>query len=165
MGVELKFTFPSTRAANIARAIDISSFLGPTRDGLQKVILLAEGAARKAAKPHGEDTGETARAIQSSISPLGIPMYGKVFTKQIGASAIDKGRRPGAAMPPIQPIEDWARRHNIEIPAFVLARSIGRKGTKGLHFMKAAKEEAKRAMPYVRREIGYNVKRKILGKL
>lgn len=44
----------------------------------------------------------------------------------------DQGRRPGK-QPPIAAIEPWATAHGIN--AFVLARSIGRKGTRGKPFV------------------------------
>ena len=50
------------------------------------------------------------------------------------ASVMEMGRKPGGKMPPVSVIAAWAHRKGIMISAFVLARSIARKGIKG-HFM------------------------------
>ena len=53
-------------------------------------------------------------------------------------SVVDKGRKPGK-MPPIKPIQKWVDRKGIKFKnmsqgqtAFVIARSIGKKGIKGI---------------------------------
>ena len=50
------------------------------------------------------------------------------------APVMELGRKPGGKMPPVSAIAAWAHRKGIMISAFVLARSIARKGIKG-HFM------------------------------
>lgn len=61
-------------------------------------------------------------------------MFGRVLpspaTKEY-ASVQEWGRKPGGKMPPVTVIADWARRKGITVSAFVIARSIARKGTKG----------------------------------
>lgn len=55
---------------------------------------------------------------------IDIPDYGIV---------IDKGRRPGAKMPPKEPIEQWMNSVGIEVnpsSSFLIRRSIGRDGIK-----------------------------------
>lgn len=54
---------------------------------------------------------------------------------------VDKGRRPGK-MPPVRPIQKWVERRGIVIKnysskqtAFVIARSIGKKGIRPLNIM------------------------------
>ena len=56
------------------------------------------------------------------------------------ASVMEWGRRPGSKMPPVTVIAEWLQRKGIEASAFVVARSIGRRGIKGhLMFTKAAR--------------------------
>ena len=43
-------------------------------------------------------------------------------------------------MPPIKPIDLWVKRKGIAIPAFVIARSIAKKGTKANPFLKRTVE-------------------------
>ena len=48
----------------------------------------------------------------------------------------DRGRRPGAPPPPSSALEGWRRRKGIAVPAFVLARAIGRKGIRAKRFVR-----------------------------
>ena len=67
------------------------------------------------------------------------------------ADVIEFGRRPGAKMPPLKPIEDWIRlkplklrnkqgsfikatESNIKSAAFAIAKSIGEKGIEGIYY-------------------------------
>jgi hypothetical protein len=43
---------------------------------------------------------------------------------------VDKGRRKGAKMPPIKPIEKWIKRKGLDLNAFAVAKSISKKGIK-----------------------------------
>lgn len=121
----------------------------PIRGALQKVALIGEREARIKAKPHQVDTGETARAIESQVGGSGTALWAKVYTKQAEevAFAIEYGRKPGGRLPPPEPIAAWARRHGVGVPTFVLQRSIARKGTKGLFFMRAGRAAAQGAIP------------------
>ena len=51
-----------------------------------------------------------------------------------------EGRRPGR-MPPVDAVEGWAKRKGMN--PFILARAIGRKGTKGKKFMDIAYKKQK----------------------
>jgi len=67
------------------------------------------------------------------------------------ADVIELGRKPGAKMPPVKPIEDWIRikrlklrnrqgefikstESNIKSAAFAIAKSIGEKGIQGINY-------------------------------
>ena len=71
------------------------------------------------------------------------------------ADVIEFGRRPGAKMPPIKPIEDWIRikrlklrnrqgefikstESNIKSAAFAIAKSIGKNGIEGINYYSEA---------------------------
>tara|TARA_R100001244_G_C5160731_1_gene130970 strand:- start:396 stop:818 length:423 start_codon:yes stop_codon:yes gene_type:complete len=43
---------------------------------------------------------------------------------------VDKGRRAGAKPPPIKPIEAWIKQKDLDLNAFAVAKSIGKKGIK-----------------------------------
>ena len=43
---------------------------------------------------------------------------------------VDKGRRAGAKMPPIKPIQQWIKQRGLDLNAFAVARSIAKKGIK-----------------------------------
>lgn len=72
--------------------------------------------------------------------------YEIVFTLPDYWKWVENGRKPGK-MPPINSIMKWVRKKNIPIKttlkqtAFVIARSIGKKGIKGKHYLKKSKEQ------------------------
>ena len=125
---------------------------GHVKPLLEKVATYAEGEARRGAKPHQADTGELARSIKSSLAPGAMPLWIKVYTEKLYAAPVEYGRRPGK-MPPVAAIAKWATRHGITTPAFVLARAIGRRGTKGLHYMEKAARATGEKMPDLIRQV------------
>lgn len=71
------------------------------------------------------------------------------------ADVIELGRKPGAKMPPVKPIEDWIRikrlklrnrqgefikstESNIKSAAFAIAKSIGKNGIQGINYYSEA---------------------------
>lgn len=91
--------------------------------------LLIEGAARGLAP---KDTGRLAGSITHSISGSGANLTSKIGPSVQYGLFVERGRAPGK-MPPIAAIAGWAARKGID--PFVLARSIGRKGTKARPYM------------------------------
>lgn len=90
--------------------------------------LLFEGEARALAP---RDTGRLAGSITHTISGL---------SSRIGPSVnyglyAEQGRGAGR-MPPVGAVSGWASRHGIN--PYVLARSIGRRGTKGRPYIAPA---------------------------
>ena len=71
------------------------------------------------------------------------------------AAVIEGGRRPGARMPPLGPIEAWARRKGIDIPAFVIARAIARRGIPGAFILRDTLPVVQKA---VKREVSSAVR-------
>lgn len=69
-------------------------------------------------------------------------MRGIVGSGQIHVAVLEKGRRPGATPPPVGPIAAWLSRHGGDAKlAFVVARSIGRRGTKAHRMFRSAIEK------------------------
>jgi hypothetical protein len=48
---------------------------------------------------------------------------------------VEKGRRRGAKMPPIKPIEKWIKSRGLDLNAFAVAKSIQKKGIKPYPFI------------------------------
>ena len=119
--------------------------LKPVMRLVTKVALVQEREARIGAKPHGGDTGGTARSIESVLPTITAPWVAVVGHDR---PYVDLGRRAGK-MPPVAPIADWLRRHGSSLSPFMVARSIGKKGTKGLKFMKRGTDAAKRELPHL----------------
>jgi len=147
----------------LTKKLQADHLLGPPiKKAMQKSMLFVEGEARKGAKPHAVDTGELARSIKSSLGPEAVPLSAKVFTNKIYALPAEFGRKPGK-MPPVDAIAGWVRRHGIGVPPFVIARAIGRRGTKGIFYMKKAAEAGQKKIPGFFKEAASAIE-KIWGK-
>lgn len=98
-------------------------------------------------------TGHLRQSITHDISGSGISMVGRVFSqdKPIKVAAVETGRRPGAP-PPISAILPWVQRKlgGDRQVAFLVARAIGRRGTKGAFMFQKGFAEAR---PIVDRRI------------
>lgn len=77
-------------------------------------------------------SSETVNSIATTITGGGANLTASTGPRNAHGYYADQGRRPGKP-PPISAIEPWARAKGID--PFVLARSIGRKGTKGKRFV------------------------------
>jgi len=114
---------------------------------LHSLQLIASEA--KAKKNAPVDTGRLRASIGAKtkegireVKGVGADVVGRVGSRVEYAIYQEIGRRPGK-MPPIAPIEEWARRHGMAGMGFVIARAIGRRGLKGKRFLeRAAKEKA-----------------------
>jgi hypothetical protein len=125
-----------------------------------KVPMGVTGAARGSIA--GEVRGGSGRTLGSNSLP-GVPvamgeMIGIVGSPLPYVAVINDGRRPGQPMPPPEALELWVRRKiqwsrdrkgprggrqrlttaEARSIAFVIARAIGRRGTKGVHFYEEA---------------------------
>lgn len=111
---------------------------GPTtlaaevRTAMQAGSLLIEGTARGLAP---KDTGRLAGSITHQITGGGANLTSKIGPSVAYGLFAEKGRRAGTP-PPVGAVRGWATRHGMN--PYVLARAIGRKGTKGKPYMRPA---------------------------
>lgn len=123
------------------------------------VTLDAEGGVI-AATPVGA-TGHARQAITHQFSGSGVMVTGRVFSTDvpIKTASLEHGRRPGK-MPPMAPIKLWVARKlgGDKRVAFLVARAIGRRGTKGAGMFakgaEVARASAAKRMPALRAAIG-----------
>lgn len=107
------------------------------QEAMDTALLLIERDARLNVR---QDT----RALMGSISSRsktqggGHTLIGTVGPSRNYGYWVEFGRRPGK-WPPIAAVEGWARRHGIS--PFLVARAIGRKGTKARPFLIPAFEK------------------------
>lgn len=105
-----------------------------SKRGLNTAVLVLEGAI-KPAWPVGA-TGASRAGIQTSVTGVGVNMVGRVFNPVEYANAVETGRKPGTP-PPTDRLLLWVRRklkvsdEDARGVAYVVARAIGRRGTKG----------------------------------
>lgn len=97
-------------------------------------------------------------SIHGEIVSFGIPMKAQVGTPLEYGEVIEYGRRPGKAMPPVEPIAKWARSilgitdaKEARSVGFAIARKIAVEGFEGAHmFEEAWKENEKWAEDQLR---------------
>ena len=66
-------------------------------------------------------------------------LEGHMGSALIYADVIERGRRPGATMPPPDALATWvARKMGSGVSPYVVARAIGRKGIQGRHMLERA---------------------------
>lgn len=119
---------------------------------MQSSVVTVVGAVRPLV-PVGV-SGQARRSISKTIQSTVRGLTGTVFSKinSIYPSVLNFGRRPGKRMPPPQALERWVRlklgvaANKVKQVAFVVARSIGRKGFKGAFFMQKGFEKSKAAI-------------------
>jgi hypothetical protein len=99
------------------------------------------------------DTGALGQSITDRLTrPSQGAWLGEVYSPLVYAPVMEFGRRPGARMPPIDPIQRWVRRKlglrssEARGVAFVIARSIGRRGIPGAFFFRDAAARSEPAL-------------------
>jgi hypothetical protein len=94
------------------------------------------------------NTGALRGAWTTRVTRGSRSVKGEVMNPKEYAIVMEKGRRPGARMPPVSAIQYWVTRKfgvsgkEAESLAFVIARSIGRKGIKGHKMLEEGYEAA-----------------------
>jgi hypothetical protein len=107
-----------------------------TRTAMTRSVVQIEADAKRRVPT---DTHNLQRSITHEVVDVGADIIGRAGTNQPYAEPVEKGRRAGAAMPPPSALIGWLGRHGIDPSlAFVVARSIGRKGIKPRPYLKPA---------------------------
>ncbi len=113
---------------------------GPLEEGFTVLGLFTERTAREGAP---RDIGDLQRSIMTEVKPL----QRRIHSNLVYHPVMEAGRRPGSRPPPSAALADWARRKGFAGSLFVLARSIGRRGTKGRFYMRKAAKAARAKLP------------------
>lgn len=119
--------------------------------------LLVEGAARSLAP---KDTGRLAGSITHQISGSGASLTSRIGPSVAYGLYVERGRRPGKP-PPIKAIEPWARRHGVN--PFLVARAIGRRGTKARPFLVPALTQSQGRIVALFSKVGIAVVSRMAG--
>lgn len=121
----------------------------PVREALERSAITIENRAKTMTPV---DTGRLRASITHTLDPSAAPLWAKVGTNVSGGMSaagvarkgyglyVHEGRKPGK-MPPVSALVDWARRHG-NIPPFLLARAIGRRGIKAKPFLRTALQQS-----------------------
>jgi hypothetical protein len=83
----------------------------------------------------------------------GIEVYtGRISSDLVYAPVMEGGRRPGARQPPVDAIAPWVEaKLGSDVSAYAVARSIGRKGVRGRHYLRRALDRARDAVQGAKR--------------
>jgi hypothetical protein len=86
-----------------------------------------------------QDTGNLISGLSFKVIEDTNGLLLQIISKEKYFDVVDEGRKKGAKQPPIKPIQSWVQRKGIVISnysskqtAFIIARSISKKGIKGI---------------------------------
>lgn len=131
MEVTAEVKFPNTPLFNGGAPAIVEQ---ESRAALNAGVLMFQGAIVPLT-PVGV-TGMTRKGVQTMVTGTWASMLGRVFNPVAHAMAVETGRKPGK-QPPTERLLLWVRRKlgvsdkQARSVAFLVARKIGRKGTKG----------------------------------
>lgn len=122
-----------------------------TRRAMEYSLLLVEADARRGVR---RDTGRLQNSITHAISGQGGTLRGVVGPSVRYGLYVERGRRPGRP-PPVAALAGWARRHGVN--PYVVARAIGRRGTRAAPFLLPAYERNRARIVDAFEKIGLKV--------
>ncbi len=132
----------------------------PQKIFMTKAVLVVEGEIKKRWPKGSPGTSTSFRSIEHQVDRRKPPRWGKVRSTSGYGRFVEEGRRPGK-MPPMRAIAPWVRRAGMPRSAtFLVARSIGRHGTKGHWAMRDGGKAARKA---VRKLLGKQVRTSVRG--
>lgn len=102
------------------------------RSAMTASLILLEGEMKRLVP---RDTGRLQGSITHTITGSGASITGRVGPSARYGYWVEYGRSAGKA-PPMDAVAGWARRHGIH--PFLLARAIGRRGTRAQPFVAPA---------------------------
>lgn len=106
----------------------------PMENAMRKATLIVERDAKRYAPV---DTGRLRSSITPQVVTQSKTVKGIVGSNVVYAPFVEDGTRPH--WPPVSALAVWARRHHMS--AYVVARSIAARGTKGVHMLKRALDD------------------------
>lgn len=99
----------------------------------------------------------------------GAEIIGRVFSSLPYAIVMEEGRRAGAPMPPIAPIELWVRRKlgisgdEATGVAYAIALTISRRGIRGRHYAREGFQQAEPRIVQIFDEMGKGIRDALAG--
>lgn len=130
------------------------------RRALTASLLLIAADARRGAP---QDTRRLGASISSRVVGTFPTLEGRIGPSVLYGAPVEFGRRAGARMPPVDALMGWVRRHWGGSPslvrqrAFVLARSIQRRGIRPQPYMQPALEKNRQGIDRLFGRIGARV--------
>lgn len=136
----------------LRRQLKAQVWLPPSQKMLSSAAHLMRDTARQLAMEHS-DTGVGAQSFVAEISDG----LATVYSPLEYMSVQEHGRSPGSRQPPVGALGGWAKRHGFVGSLFVLARSIGRRGTPARRTFERAISKVLQAIPRLEREASIEI--------
>ena len=157
MAIQLQLTVNGADRLRRGLSNAPDSVASETRSAMTQSLVLLEADQRR-------NVAQDTRRLMGSISHR-IEGGGANITGHVGPSAryaywVEHGRRPGK-QPPVQAVSGWARRHGID--PFLLARAIGRRGTRAQPFVLPSWTRNRNSILTIFRRIGVRVAARVVG--
>jgi hypothetical protein len=135
----MELTFDTRELNEMARVYEGGDriVMDELRTGMTKSVLAVEADAKRGAPV---DRGQLRRSLTHEVQVRSREVVGRAGTNLEYAKFVEDGRGPGK-MPPVSVIEDWAGRHGAAGAGFLIARAIGRRGTRPKPYLKPAFEQ------------------------
>ena len=141
--MDMRFDFSSVRQMATTYKGGDRIVLDETRKGISRSVIQIEADAKRIVPT---DTHTLQRSITHEVQTSGANVTGRVGSNLVYAPVVEYGRSPGR-MPPPGALAGWLRRKGIdEQYAFVVARSIARRGTRPRPYLKPALEKNRQAI-------------------
>jgi HK97 gp10 family phage protein len=152
--MDMTFDFSSVNRMAAAYKGGQQIVLQETRQGITRAVIQIEADAKREVPT---DTHTLQRSIAHEVTTAGRDVTGRVGSNLHYAPVVEYGRSPGR-MPPPGALAGWLRRKGIdERYAFVVARSIARRGIRPRPYLKPAlaknRQKISREMDNVLRRI------------
>ena len=128
-----------------------------TRAAMTASLLLLEADQKRLV---AQDTRRLMTSINHKITGRGANLTGRVGPSARYGYFVEYGRRPGKP-PPVGAVAGWARRHGAN--PFLVARAIGRHGTKAQPFVRPSYTRNLRRIATLFGRVGQRVGQTIVG--
>ena len=120
------------------------------RKGVNRALAVLTDEVRRRIHSPG---GHAAAGIRQKVTGTGVTITVKVYPGGRGGRAAifsQRSRGAGRTPPPVRPLRRWAKAHGIN--PYVLARSIGRRGTRGHPVVRASFQSRQAEVVHMFRE-------------
>jgi len=143
-GLDMEFDFSSVMAMGRTYENGARIVMDETREGIKRSVMQVTADAKRMVPI---DTHTLHRSLQWEVTNSSNSVTGRAGSNLSYAPVVEYGRSAGATMPPPDALAGWLGRHGMDASfAFVVARSIGRRGIRPKPYLKPALDKNRPAI-------------------
>lgn len=135
----LTITVDASQIKRLAERLTPAQIAKRSRAAMGESVVMLQGQVQDRTPVN---TGVSRGSVYGDVHGVGLGgIRGIVASPLEHMTVLEYGRRPGQTMPPVAAIQQWARRKlgdGSRGTAYIIARAIGRKGTKARHMFRDA---------------------------